>query len=57
MMRGSRADEALTLLFMLFAVAAGVCFFAVSGNRAPFFVCGGLAVVIRIIQYGLRFFL
>jgi hypothetical protein len=56
MNRGSRTDELMTLLFMVFAIAAGVCFFAVSGNRLPFLICGGTAVVIRIIQYALRFF-
>ncbi|MDR2041603.1 MAG: hypothetical protein LBP98_04715 [Tannerella sp.] len=55
MTRGSKADEALTLLFMLLAVAAVICFF-VAGNRMVFLVCGGVAVLLRMVQYILRFF-
>ena len=33
MTRGSKADEILTLVFMLLAIAAVVCYFAVSGDR------------------------
>lgn len=53
MMRGSKADEILTLLFMLLAIAAVVCFFVAS--RAAFYGCGGSAVVIRLVQYLLRY--
>lgn len=53
-MRGSKIDEILTLVFMLLAVAAIVCFFAVS-DRSVFLYCGGAAVVLRLIQYLLRF--
>ncbi|MDR1102833.1 MAG: hypothetical protein LBL42_03650 [Tannerella sp.] len=56
MIRGSKADEVLTLLFMLLAVAAIICFFAVE-SRAVFMVCGGVAALLRIVQYILRFFL
>ncbi|MDR1455331.1 MAG: hypothetical protein LBJ01_06745 [Tannerella sp.] len=55
MTRGSKADDVLTLLFMLLAVAAVVCFFA-AGNRLAFMICGGLAVLLRSVQYILRFF-
>jgi hypothetical protein len=55
MKRGSRTDEVMTLLFMLLAVAAGVCYFAVD-NRLVFMSCGGAALVLRVIQYILRFF-
>jgi hypothetical protein len=55
MMRGSKTDEILSLIFMLLAVAAGVCFFAVS-DRMVFWIVGGIAVVFRLIQYALRFF-
>ena len=33
MTRGSKADEILTLFFMLLAIAAVVCYFAVSDRR------------------------
>ncbi len=54
MEKGSKADEILTLAFMILAIAAIICFFAVS-NRTIFLICGGAAVVMRIIQYILRF--
>ena len=37
MTRGSKADEILTLFFMLLAIAAVVCYFAVS-DKAVFLV-------------------
>ena len=55
MKKGSRADEALTLAFMVIAIAAAICFFAVD-NRLAFMICGSIAVILRIIQYILRFF-
>jgi hypothetical protein len=55
MMRGSRTDEIFTLLFMVLAIAAVVCFFAVD-NRTVFLILGGISVVIRLVQYALRFF-
>lgn len=55
MKRGSRADEAFTLLFMLLAIGAIICYFAVP-DRAVFFTLGGIAVILRVIQYVLRYF-
>ena len=55
MTRGSRADELMTLLFMLLAIAAAVCFFTV-GNRTVFMICGGVAIGLRVIHYILRLF-
>ncbi|MDR1406847.1 MAG: hypothetical protein LBJ23_02215 [Tannerella sp.] len=55
MKRGSRIDELMTLLFMLLAVAAVICFFAL-GNRLPFYICGFLAIAIRAAQYISRLF-
>jgi hypothetical protein len=54
MKKGSRADEALTLAFMVLAIGAIICFFAVD-NRLVFMICGGFAVILRITQYILRF--
>jgi hypothetical protein len=54
MKRGSKADELLSLLFMLLAVAAGVCYFT-AGPKA-FYIVGGIAVLMRLAQYVLRFF-
>lgn len=54
MRRGSKADEILSLAFMLLAVAAGVCYFA--AGQKVFFIVGGIAVLMRIAQYIMRFF-
>ena len=54
MTRGSKADEILTLVFMLLAIAAVVCYFAVS-DKAVFLYCGGAAIVLRLVQYVLRY--
>ena len=43
MTRGSKADEILTLFFMLLAIAA------------VFLYCGGAAIVLRLVQYVLRY--
>lgn len=56
MMRGSKLDEILTLLFMLLAIGTVVCFFLGSAYRTEVLVIGGIAVVIRIAQYILRYF-
>lgn len=55
MKRGSKTDEVLSLIFMLLAVAAGVCFFVAPG-RTAFWIVGGVAVGFRLVQYALRFF-
>jgi hypothetical protein len=54
MRRGSKADEILSIAFMIMAVAAGVCFFA--AGQKTFLIVGGLAVIMRITQYILRLF-
>lgn len=55
MMRGSRLDELMTLIFMLLVIAAIVCYFAIN-NRAVFLGCAGAAVIMRVVQYALRYF-
>ena len=54
MRRGDRWDELFTLLFMLLAIAAGILYFTVKGNRQPFMLCGGAAILLRLVQYFLR---
>jgi len=54
MRRNSGLDELLTGLFMLMAIAAIVCFFAMEG-RSWFMGLGGAAVVLRVVQYILRY--
>ncbi|MDR1200953.1 MAG: hypothetical protein LBL58_04870 [Tannerellaceae bacterium] len=53
--RGSKTDELLTLLFMILAIAAVICYFAVS-NKMVFMYLAGIAIVIRLAQYILRYF-
>lgn len=55
MTKGSKADEILTLLFMLLAIIAVVCFCIPSVDRTVFLYIGGAAVVLRLAQYVLRF--
>jgi hypothetical protein len=58
MTRDSKLDQVLTLIFMLFAIAAVVSYiytFSSSDKRA-FLICAGIAILIRIAQYILRFF-
>ena len=54
MRRGDRWDELFTLLFMLLAIAAGILYFTVKGNRLPLMLCGGAAILLRLVQYFLR---
>ncbi len=56
MKRGSKIDEIITLVFMLLAIATVVCLFLTSVDRSTAMAIGGVAVVVRIIQYILRFF-
>lgn len=54
MMRGSKLDELMTLAFLILAVSAVVVLFVVN-TRTSFMYVAGAAVVLRIIQYVLRF--
>lgn len=54
MKRNSKTDEILTLCFMLLAISAVVCYFAVS-DKSVFMYCGGAAILLRMVQYILRF--
>lgn len=54
MKRNSAWDELLTGLFMLLAIAAIVCFFTLEG-RGWFMGLAGAAVVLRVVQYILRY--
>ena len=49
-------DQLLTVLFMLVAVAAFVIFFTIS-DRTIFLYAGGVAVVLRLFQYGRRYYM
>ncbi|MDR3250392.1 MAG: hypothetical protein LBT42_01835 [Tannerella sp.] len=56
MKRGSRIDELFTLLFMILAIGAIVCYFAMDGGSITYLVLGGIAIVLRVAQYIMRFF-
>ena len=49
-------DQLLTVLFMLVAVVAFVIFFTIS-DRTIFLYVGGVAVVLRLFQYGRRYYM
>ena len=55
MRRGSKYDELLTMFFMLLAIGAIVCFFALEKSNPAYLILGGLAVLIRIAHYIMRF--
>lgn len=55
MQRGSKTDEIITIVFMAFAVIAVVCLF-LSNDRIYAMSFAGVAIIIRVIQYILRFF-
>lgn len=54
MRRGNKTDTILTILFMILAVIAVVCYFVYPDNRMPFLYCGGAAICFRLVQYVLR---
>ena len=57
MKRGSRLDELFTLIFMVLAVGAIVCFFIFWGKQNPaYLILGGIALVLRVAQYIMRLF-
>ena len=55
MRRGSRYDELLTAIFMISAIGAVVCFFALDKDNPTYIILGVLAVLIRLAQYFMRF--
>ena len=56
MNRGDRLDELFTLIFMVLAVGAIVCFFVVGKHNPTYLILGGIAIIIRITQYIMRMF-
>jgi hypothetical protein len=56
MKRGSRLDELLTLLFMVLFIGTIVCFFVTGENNPTYLIFGGVAVLLRVAQYIMRFF-
>lgn len=55
MKRGDKWDELLTVLFMVLAIAAVIVYFA-KPAQPYYWICGGIAIAIRVVQYALRFF-
>ena len=49
MTRGSKADEILTLVFMLLAIAAVVCYFAVS-DKTEYLYSRGAAIKLQLVN-------
>jgi len=56
MKRGSRLDEIMTLLFMVLAIGAIICYFVLGSSNPTYLILGGIAIVLRIVQYMMRFF-
>ena len=55
MQRGGKADVITTVVFMALAFIAAVCLFFVS-DRVYALGFAGVAILLRIVQYILRFF-
>ena len=56
MRQRSRFDELLTVIFMLTAIGAIVCFFAYKDSPI-YLILGGIAIVLRLAQYLMRMFI
>lgn len=56
MKRGSRSDELFSLIFMVLAIGAIVCYFVFDNDNPTYLILGGLAVLLRVAQYIARFF-
>ena len=56
MKKGSKIDDIITLLFMILAVITVVCLFIPAASHSLAMAVGGIAIIVRIIQYILRFF-
>ncbi|MDY3068560.1 MAG: hypothetical protein SOR57_02635 [Parabacteroides sp.] len=58
MTKGSKADEIMTLVFMVFAIAAiaSYIYSFSSPDKTIFLCCAGAAIIMRVVQYLLRFF-
>ena len=54
MRQRSRFDELFTVVFMISALGAIVCFFALDGQNPTYLILGGIALLIRITQYIIR---
>jgi hypothetical protein len=44
------------LLFMILAIGAAVCYFALSSDNPAYFILGSIAVLLRVAHYTMRFF-
>lgn len=55
MERGSKTDQIMTIIFMVLAVIAVICLLF-ANSRIYFLSFAGVALLLRITQYALRFF-
>ena len=55
MKRGDRLHAMFNLLFMVLTIVAGILYFTVKDSYLPFLICGGIAILLRIVQYLMRF--
>jgi hypothetical protein len=53
---GGRLDSLFTLLFMLLAAGAVVCYFVLGGQNPTYLILGGIAIFLYIVRYVMRFF-
>lgn len=53
-MEQEKITKILTLLFLILAAAAVICYFTVE-DKTIFLYCGGAAICIRLTQYLMKF--
>lgn len=56
MKKGSKYDDIITLVFMILAIITVICLFMPSVSHSDAMTVGGIAVILRIVQYILRYF-
>ena len=56
MKKGSKYDDIIKLVFMILAIITVICLFMPSVSHSVAMTVGGIAVILRIVQYILRYF-
>ncbi len=54
-MEQNNINKILTILFLVLAAAAVICYFIFPNDKTIFLYCGGAAICIRLTQYLMKF--
>lgn len=55
MVRNDNMNKVLTVIFLILAAAAVICYFVYPDDKKIFLYCGGAAVCVRLTQYLMKF--